>query len=380
LYQQSSQSSNYNLSTTESCQRYQRSCEAEILSNKREISQLKNSREIFQLRKQIEALEAKLLNQKQTQILRESKNKMQLISGSKETWASSLIGPLPKEASLTIPSLHSIPNLQKYFHRQYPAVDLIRSTEPPESIYGNLTVLISGQEVKVDDILHGYQIIFESAALFTYTNFFGVSLQQDPSDAFALMDLLWRLQPDLLIELGTAGGGSAFFYAMIMTAYNPSAHVITMDPKRLEDWNLAKVRQICSHCVSGRDTALWNSDTIHFLPLLPTDSNTTALVDEYIERWKPKTVLVMDDSNHLTQIVRGNIETYARYVTPGSYLIVQDMKMERLYGNTKTSPPRAVREFLRSPMGQDFEVDRTFEYYLYTQHARGFLKRKTATG
>jgi cephalosporin hydroxylase len=378
LYQQSSQSSN--LSITESCQRYQRSCETEILSNKREISQLKNSREIFQLRKQIEALEAKLLSQKQTQILRESKNKMQLISGSKETWASSLIGPLPKEASLTIPSLHSIPNLQKYFHRQYPAVDLIRSTEPPESIYGNLTVLISGQEVKVDDILHGYQIIFESAALFTYTNFFGVSLQQDPSDAFALMDLLWRLQPDLLIELGTAGGGSAFFYAMIMTAYNPSAHVITMDPKRLEDWNLAKVRQICSHCVSGRDTALWNSDTIHFLPLLPTDSNTTALVDEYIERWKPKTVLVMDDSNHLTQIVRGNIETYARYVTPGSYLIVQDMKMERLYGNTKTSPPRAVREFLKSPMGQDFEVDRTFEYYLYTQHAGGFLKRKTATG
>ena len=29
----------------------------------------------------------------------------------------------------------------------------------------------------------------------------GVPLQQDPSDAFAIADLLWRLRPDLVIEV-----------------------------------------------------------------------------------------------------------------------------------------------------------------------------------
>jgi cephalosporin hydroxylase len=289
------------------------------------------------------------------------------------TWATPLIGKV-RSSSTEIMAMRSIDDLQKAFLKEHNSLSPV--AKKSDTIYGNLTVKSQGKEFTVDEIVFGYQSIFEKAALFTYTNFLGVSLQQDPSDAFALMDLIWRLKPDLLIELGTAGGGSAFFYAMIMTAYNPNAHVITMDPKRLEDWNKINVQKVCPHCISGRDTPLWDTDTIHFFPMLPTDPNTTALVDQCIEKWKPKVILVMDDSNHLTDIVKGNIETYAKYVTPGSYLIIQDMKMERLYLNPSTSPPKAVREFLLTPIGQEFEVDRTFEYYFYTQHAKGFLKRK----
>jgi len=54
----------------------------------------------------------------------------------------------------------------------------------------------------------------------------GVALQQDPNDAFVIADMLWRVQPDLVIELGTSGGGSAHFFAHIMEAYNPNAKVI----------------------------------------------------------------------------------------------------------------------------------------------------------
>jgi cephalosporin hydroxylase len=294
------------------------------------------------------------------------------------TWATPLIGskPINKFSSSTeMKQLRPIDEIQKSFLKEHNSLTTIAKIS--DTLHGNLTVKSQGRELTVDEIIFGYQIIFEKASLFTYTNFLGVSLQQDPSDAFALMDLIWRLKPDLLIELGTAGGGSAFFYAMIMTAYNPEAHVITMDPKRIEDWNIGNVKKVCPHCISGRETPLWDTDTIHFFPMLPTDPNTTALVDQCLEKWKPKVILVMDDSNHLTEIVKGNIETYAKYVTPGSYLIVQDMKMERLYSNPKTSPPRAVREFLSSPLGQEFEIDRTFEYYFYTQHAKGFLKRKS---
>jgi cephalosporin hydroxylase len=58
----------------------------------------------------------------------------------------------------------------------------------------------------------------------------GVSNQQDPLDAIAIADMLWRVQPDLVIELGTSGGGSVFYYSHIMERYNPSARLLTIDP------------------------------------------------------------------------------------------------------------------------------------------------------
>lgn len=229
----------------------------------------------------------------------------------------------------------------------------------------------------VDQICQGYNLIFEKGALFSYTNFLGVPLQQDPNDAFAIMDLIWRLKPDLMIELGTAGGGSAFFYAFIMTAYNKDAKVITIDPKRTFDWNQRNVKRVCPHCTYARDTKLWNSTTINFFNDIPV--NVVPMVENLIKKWGSKNVLVMEDGNHLTKTVHENINAYAKFVTPGSYLIVQDTKMKRLYHRKDIDPAAAVDIFLSSPgIGQQFAIDRTFEYYLCGQHAKGFLKRKSS--
>ena len=88
-----------------------------------------------------------------------------------------------------------------------------------DSLFGNISVpLQRGTCRSIDEIVQGYQVLFERTSAFSYTNFLGVPLQQDPNDAFAIMDLIWRLKPDLILELGTAGGGSSFFYGTIMTA------------------------------------------------------------------------------------------------------------------------------------------------------------------
>ena len=55
----------------------------------------------------------------------------------------------------------------------------------------------------------------------------GVSMQQTPNDAFVIADMLWRIRPDLVIELGTSGGGSAHFFAHVMEQYNPKARTAT---------------------------------------------------------------------------------------------------------------------------------------------------------
>eukprot|EP00397_Hematodinium_sp_SG-2012_P029058 GEMP01030666.1.p1 GENE.GEMP01030666.1~~GEMP01030666.1.p1 ORF type:complete len:334 (+),score=55.63 GEMP01030666.1:145-1146(+) len=101
----------------------------------------------------------------------------------------------------------------------------------------NSTLTIDGVSVTFDQILYGYDLIFENLAIFSRTSWFGISLQQDPADAFALQGLIWRSQPDLLIEIGTNTGGGAVFYASIMREYNSKSLVLTIDPKDpAQDW------------------------------------------------------------------------------------------------------------------------------------------------
>jgi len=80
------------------------------------------------------------------------------------------------------------------------------------------------------------------------------------------------------------------------------------------------------------------------------------------------------DSNHALEVVRANLAAYQHLVTPGSYFVVQDTKLDRLGG--AGGPRRATDEFLASPLGRRFERDRRFEYFVYSQHSGGFLRRR----
>ena len=59
----------------------------------------------------------------------------------------------------------------------------------------------------------------------------------------------------------------------------------------------------------------------------------------------------------------------AHLVTPGSYMIVQDTR-----GGRYSGPTRAVAELL-SRRPREFVRDRRPEYFLFSQHTGGFLRR-----
>merc|ERR1712005_42208 len=92
-------------------------------------------------------------------------------------------------------------------------------------------VMVNGRNISFDDVLHAYDIMWYERRLFLAGSYQGVALQQDPSDAFAIADLLWRQRPDLVIELGTFNGGSSIFFADQMQRYNRQALLVTIDPK-----------------------------------------------------------------------------------------------------------------------------------------------------
>merc|ERR1719487_1166856 len=91
----------------------------------------------------------------------------------------------------------------------------------------DLTVEVGpGKVLTVDEVVYGYDLLFESLHLFSYTSWGRVPMQQDPSDALVIADLLSRLQPDYFVELGTNTGGGAIFYAEVMKQYQPRPLVV----------------------------------------------------------------------------------------------------------------------------------------------------------
>lgn len=229
--------------------------------------------------------------------------------------------------------------------------------------------------VSFDQILFGYDLIFENLAIFTHTKWFGVSIQQNPIDAFALQQTIWDLEPDLLIEIGTNTGGSAIFYANIMREYNDDALVLTIDPKDpAHDW-AESFNHGCPSCLDVRCSSIWNSKHVKFVQGLSTDEKVLQEVSRAAE--SRKVVMVMHDGSHEYEDVLNDLILYDKYVTSGSYLVVQDTKMTRIYEPaTKNGYPlRAVEKFLLTQGKNRYAIDKQFEHGLYSQHHNGWLRK-----
>ena len=81
-----------------------------------------------------------------------------------------------------------------------------------------------------------------------------------------------------------------------------------------------------------------------------------------------KSVLVIEDSNHEFDSVSKNLHAYYDLVTPGSYFLVQDTRLG--------APLQAIQLFLDSKNGTCFDIDKRWEYFIFSQHFDGFLRRR----
>jgi cephalosporin hydroxylase len=234
--------------------------------------------------------------------------------------------------------------------------------------------------VTMDDVAFAYDVWFEENQRFSYMSWLGVYVQQDPIDAFAIQDMLWRVKPDLVIEIGTNTGGGAVFYSTVMRAYNPNAKIVTLDVvPEPRNWN-KKSQHNCPGCMLGPEHPYWKDGMITYIQGRVTEKETRAKVQKFVD--EAKTVLVIEDASHRYPDTLENVEATYQWVTKGSYMLVQDTKMDRFvsglgqkYGRYKFGPMRSVDEFI-AKHGDKFVIDRRFEYLLYSQHHRGWLKRK----
>ena len=173
---------------------------------------------------------------------------------------------------------------------------------------------------------------------FTFS-WLGSPVLQLPEDLVRLQEVLWRLQPDVIVETGIYSGGSLLFHATLCEAIG-KGRVIGID-KSIDP---AVHAAITRHRLGGR-IAMIEGDS--------TAAETVATVRGQIAA--TETVVVILDSHHAKDHVLAELNSYAPLVSPRSCIIVTDGVMRDLAdvpgGDrewTWDNPAAAATEFLKT--------------------------------
>jgi cephalosporin hydroxylase len=204
-------------------------------------------------------------------------------------------------------------------------------------------------------VTEAFHRLYYDTAVWKDTYWLGVPTQKCPLDLWIYQEILCEQQPDLIIETGTAHGGSALYLACVCDQLG-HGEVVTIDIYPIE-----------GRPVHGRITYVTGSST---------DAEVVAHVDRLADGREG--VLVILDSDHARDHVLEELRIYGRFVTPGGYLVVEDTNVNGhpVFLEHGPGPMEALETFLAET--EEFETDVTREKFFLSFNPRGFLRRKSA--
>lgn len=169
------------------------------------------------------------------------------------------------------------------------------------------------------------------------TRYRGIPFYKSPFDVILYLQLLDRLRPATIIEIGTFKGGSALWFADMMTARGMSTRIVSIDidPKpKVTDDRITFLRG--------------NANDL-------SEALTTDLLSRLAHPW-----LVIEDSAHLYEPCLAVLRFFHPYLQSGDYFAMEDGVVSSLpderYRAYEDGPNRAVAEFL-AEHGADYEID-----------------------
>ena len=165
----------------------------------------------------------------------------------------------------------------------------------------------------------------------------GRPLIQLPEDMLRLQEVIYAVEPDVIVETGVAHGGALVFYASLLHAMG-RGRVIGVDIE-IRPHNREALER---HRLAPLITLIEGSST---------DPQTVERVTDEIGAGER--VLVVLDSNHTKEHVLAELEAYTPLVAPGSYVVAMDGIMESLAGAPRSAddwswnnPKAAAEEFV----------------------------------
>jgi cephalosporin hydroxylase len=200
----------------------------------------------------------------------------------------------------------------------------------------------------------------------------GRPIIQYPQDMAAMQEIIWSVQPDLIIETGIAHGGSLIFSASML-----ELNAACGGPQYAEVLGI------------DIDIRAHNREAIESHPMFKRISmiQGSSIAPEVIEQVRAKAagkqrILVCLDSNHTHDHVLAELDAYAQLTSVGSYCVVFDTVVEdtadccpsdRPWGKGN-NPKTAVWEYLKTH--PEFEIDKQIDHKLLISVAPdGYLKR-----
>ncbi len=218
-------------------------------------------------------------------------------------------------------------------------------------------VLDTASEVAERRIVRQFHRLFYRSSVDTWSNtrWLGTAAQKCAFDLWVYQEILHERRPAVIIECGTAEGGSASFLASICDLLDHGS-VITID-----------IEEYPNRPEHPRITYLNGSST---------DAQVFRQVEQLVGGREP--VMVILDSNHERDHVFAELRLYAGLVSPGNYLIVEDSNVNGhpVLPAFGPGPSEAVDQFLRE--SNDFVVDRECEKFFLTFNPGGYLRKRSA--
>jgi cephalosporin hydroxylase len=181
----------------------------------------------------------------------------------------------------------------------------------------------------------------------------GQPIWQNTLDLWTIQETLYQLRPALLIECGTNRGGSSFFFASIFDLID-HGRVITIDIAKMHEMAHPRVTYLLGSSVAPE----------------VLDSVTCAVAGT------SGPIMVLLDSDHSEAHVRRELDLYHRFVTPGSFLLVQDGVIDalKMFAAFRPGPLPAIEAFLSTH--PEFVVDtERCARFLITHNPKGWLRR-----
>ena len=194
----------------------------------------------------------------------------------------------------------------------------------------------------------------------------GLPIIQFPADMIAIQELIWRIQPQVVVETGVARGGSLALSASVLELLGDDRFVVGIDI----DIRSANRSAIESHPLAHR-IRLVEGSSVH--------ADVIEEVHRMVGDRSP--VLVLLDSMHTHDHVLEELRLYSNLVGEGSYIVAFDTVIADMPGisfldrpwSAQDNPKTAVHAFLSE--NDRFVIDEDLEAKLQiTVAPSGYLR------
>jgi cephalosporin hydroxylase len=214
---------------------------------------------------------------------------------------------------------------------------------------------LSAKIANAGDVRDSFHMLSYYSGALQHTYWLGVPILKSPLDSWIYQEIIAETRPDLIIETGTALGGSALFFASMCDLVG-NGRVVSIDVEARSEVHHPR------------------------LTLLKGDSTSAGMISKVTELASGTTRrMVVLDSDHSAAHVSRELRAYRDFVSPGSYLVVEDTNVNGhpVMPEHGPGPFEAVADFLKE--NPDFTVDGSREQkFLVTYFPNGYLRRRSS--